>query len=107
MSTVTPVQLASQLRGASPPALLDVRNPGEHAFAALPDSRLIPLGELADRIAELEDWRDRDVVVYCHHGIRSAHAIAFLRTQGFNRLTNLSGGIDRWSEEVDPALPRY
>ena len=107
MSSVTPAQLAVQLGSDSPPALLDVRNPGEHAYAALPGSRLIPLGELAERIDELEDWRERDVVVYCHHGIRSAHAIAFLRTQGFGRLANLSGGIDRWSEEVDTTLPRY
>ncbi len=107
MSSVTPLQLAEQLRGPSPPALLDVRNPGEHAFAAIPGSRLIPLGELSERTDELEDWRDREVVVYCHHGIRSAHAIVLLRTAGFTRLTNLSGGIDRWSEEVDPALPRY
>jgi rhodanese-related sulfurtransferase len=75
--------------------------------AQLPESRLIPLGELLERVEELEDWRDQEIVVYCHHGIRSAHAIAFLRTAGFTQLWNLTGGIDRFSEEVDPSIPRY
>jgi rhodanese-related sulfurtransferase len=104
---IPPQELAARLAGDRPPHLLDVREPGEHAYAALPGSQLIPLGELADRIEELEPWRDQDVVVYCHHGIRSAHAIALLRQFGFTRLTNLTGGIDRWSLEVDPTVPRY
>lgn len=105
--TLTPTELAARLGQPNPPRLLDVRNPDEHEYVALPESRLIPLGELVERVAELEDWRDQDVVVYCHHGIRSAHAIAFLRTAGFTRLWNLSGGIDRYSEVVDPGLRRY
>ncbi len=104
---ISPTALAARLRAGTPVRLLDVREPGEHAFAALPGSRLIPLGELPERLSDLDDWRDQDVVVYCHHGVRSAHAIGFLRSAGFSRLENLAGGIDRWSTEVDPAVPRY
>ena len=104
---MTPKELADRLRSPEAPHLLDVREAWEHALAALPNARLIPLGELPLRTEELDDWRDSDIVVYCHHGIRSAHAIDFLRTYGFERLHNLSGGIDRWTDEVDPTLPRY
>jgi rhodanese-related sulfurtransferase len=87
--------------------LLDVRQPEEHAFVALPNSTLIPLGELPARADEIENWKDDEVVVYCHHGIRSANAIAQLRAIGFKNLHNLSGGIDRWTTEIDPSAPRY
>lgn len=105
--TISPADLAAQLRTENPPRLLDVRESEEHAFCALPNSRLAPLSELMEHVEELADWRDQEVVVYCHHGVRSAHAIALLRPLGFTRLKNLSGGIDRWSQEVDPAVPRY
>ena len=105
--TVTPTELAERLRSEAPPHLLDVREENEHAFCALPESRLLPLSELGERVEELADWRTAEVVVYCHHGVRSAHAIGYLRQLGFQRLLNLSGGIDRWSLEVDPSVPRY
>lgn len=105
--TITPAELATWLKEPTAPALLDVREPGEHDFCALPGSRLLPLGELAERVEELADWRDREIVVYCHHGVRSAHAIGILRHFGFTRLINLTGGIDRWSLEVDQKTPRY
>lgn len=105
--TVTPTELAERLRSESPPHLLDVREENEHAHCALLGSRLLPLSELAERVEELADWRTAEVVVYCHHGVRSAHAIGFLRQLGFQCLLNLSGGIDRWSLEVDPSIPRY
>jgi rhodanese-related sulfurtransferase len=104
---MTPTELAGCLRAPEPPALLDVREIHEHAFVSLPGARLVPLGEIQDRLAELDDWRDREIVVYCHHGVRSQHAGALLREAGFARVVNLSGGIDRWSREVDPAVPRY
>lgn len=87
--------------------LLDVREVAEHEFVALPESTLIPLGELPERVDEIADWKDKEVVVYCHHGVRSLHAIAFLKAQGFQKVRNLTGGIDRWSLEVDPEAPRY
>ncbi len=71
------------------------------------NSTLIPLGELALRLEEIEDWKDDEIVVYCHHGIRSAQAVALLQSCGFANVHNLSGGIERWTNECDPNLPRY
>ncbi len=104
---MTPSELAAKLRAPQPPRLLDVRQPEEHAFVALPGSTLIPLGELAGRVEEIEAWKDDEVVVYCHHGIRSAQAVALLRGAGFANVHNLAGGMDRWTDEVEPSLPRY
>jgi rhodanese-related sulfurtransferase len=104
---MTPQELAEKLRSANPPYLLDVRQRDEHAFVALPNSTLIPLDELSARADEIEDWKDAEVVVYCHHGIRSAQAVAQLRANGFANVHNLSGGIDRWTSDIDPTLPRY
>ena len=104
---LSPTELATRLRSGETIPLLDVREVEENQFVALPDSVLIPLGELAERLDELEGWKARTFVVYCHHGIRSARAVGFLRSQGFAGALNLAGGIDRWSTEVDPAAPRY
>jgi len=104
---ISPVDLAERLRTGPVPRLLDVRELGENEFVRLPDSLLIPLGELGGRWEELEAWKAEEFVVYCHHGIRSARAVGFLRSLGFSKALNLAGGIERWSMEVDPALPRY
>jgi len=104
---MTPRELAVKLQSSQPPRLLDVRQPEEHALVSLPNSTLIPLGELLSRVDEIETWRDEEVVVYCHHGIRSAQAVAQLRAMGFMNVENLSGGIDRWTDDVEPTLPRY
>jgi len=104
---MTPSELAERLRSTNPPRLLDVREAEEHAFCALPGSVLVALSELQERAGDIVAWKDDEIVVYCHHGVRSAHAIGFLRGLGFTKLTNLSGGIDRWSVEVDPRTPRY
>ena len=106
-ASISPAELQTRLASANPPRLLDVREPEEHAFAALPGSTLIPLAELAARTDELAPWQDEEIVVYCHHGVRSLHGISVLRHFGFMRLVNLSGGIDAWSREVDATVPRY
>jgi adenylyltransferase/sulfurtransferase len=85
--------------------LLDVRQPGEHAVATIEGARLVPLRELPQRLGELDP--SRPLVVYCHHGMRSLHAVQLLRSQGFQRARSMAGGIDAWSCEVDPAVPRY
>lgn len=104
---ISPNELVEKLRSERPPHLLDVRQPEEHDFVALPNSTLIPLSEIASRASEIEEWRDEEIVVYCHHGIRSLNAIAQLIHAGFTRLQNLAGGIDRWATDVDRNLPRY
>lgn len=104
---LSPRQLAEKLRSPTPPRLLDVRQPEEFAIVNLPGAVLIPLNELPMRLDELEEWKHEEIVVYCHHGIRSLNAIGQLRHFGFTNLLNLAGGIDRWSQDVDPQAPRY
>ena len=107
MNVISPRQLAERLKADGPPLLLDVREPEEVAYASLAGAQAIPLGELSERLDELALFREREWVVYCHHGVRSAMAIGIMSANGFTRLANLSGGIDRWSLEVDPSVPRY
>jgi len=87
--------------------LLDVRQPDEFMRARIEGSKLIPLGELEARITEIRDWKERPVVVHCHHGGRSAKACKLLGDAGFIRVTNLAGGIDAWSLTVDADILRY
>jgi rhodanese-related sulfurtransferase len=103
---IQPTDLKQVLVSGEPVVLLDVRQPEEHAYCALPGSVLIPLGELPARVKEL-DQTDKLVVVYCHHGIRSLSGAAILAQAGFPNVASLAGGIDRWSEVVDPGVPRY
>ena len=104
---MTPTELVDALRSPNPPHLLDVRQPDEHALVALPNSTLIPLAEVPFRADEIEAWKDEDMVVYCHHGVRSAMAIGYLRVAGFKKLHNLTGGIARWADDVEPTMRRY
>ena len=102
---ITPLALSARLRDGGAPAMLDVREPHEWAIARLPHARLVPLNSLPQAVPSLD--RNAELVVYCHHGVRSEAAVAWLRDQGFRRVRNLAGGIDRWSLEVDPSLRRY
>lgn len=100
-----PTDAAALLAGDAPPVLLDVRTPGEYATAAVRGAVLIPLGELARRLDELDPTAP--TIVMCHHGMRSMQAAMYMSQQGFARVDNLRGGIERWSREVDPSVPRY
>jgi adenylyltransferase/sulfurtransferase len=85
--------------------LLDVREPHEYQIAKIPNSILIPLGELPKRVNELDS--SADMVVHCKMGGRSAKAIDFLKQAGFKKLQNMKGGITAWSDQVDPTVPKY
>lgn len=87
--------------------LLDCRTPEEHATARIAGSVLIPMQELPDRIGELEAARQATIIVHCHHGMRSLKVARWLRGQGFSRACSMQGGIEAWSIEIDPAVPRY
>ncbi|MDG2383950.1 MAG: rhodanese-like domain-containing protein [Pirellulaceae bacterium] len=87
--------------------LLDCRNPEERELVSIEASVFIPMGELSQRVAELEEHREKHVVVYCHHGGRSDMVCNWLRAQGFLRVQNMQGGIDAWACHVAPELPRY
>ena len=104
---VVPAALADELAPHNSITLIDVREPREWAFARLPGATHIPLGSLAGAVERGEIARDADIVVYCHHGSRSDMAARMLLAAGYERVRNLIGGIDRWSVEVDPSLPRY
>ncbi|HEY2802072.1 MAG TPA: molybdopterin-synthase adenylyltransferase MoeB [Chthoniobacterales bacterium] len=85
--------------------LLDVREPFEFEVACIEGANLIPLGQLPSRLAELD--REKEILVMCHSGMRSQQAAKFLRAAGFARVASVAGGIDAWSEEIDPDVPRY
>jgi sulfur-carrier protein adenylyltransferase/sulfurtransferase len=104
---IDPRALAARIARGEPTLLVDVREPWEHAQAALPGSVLVPLGELARRHGEIAAAPNTLVVTYCHHGMRSLDAARLLASVGFAGVVSLAGGIDAWSREVDPALPRY
>lgn len=87
--------------------LIDVRQPWENQLARIPDSTLIPLGELANRWREIRADDGALLIVYCHHGIRSLSAAEYLLRAGYRNVLSLAGGIDAWSCEVDASIPRY
>jgi rhodanese-related sulfurtransferase len=101
----TAKQLQLRLQNKDDLLLLDVREPNEFNYAHIEGSQLIPLHRLPEQAQELN--ADQDIVVICHHGMRSMQACQFLTQKGFNRLFNLQGGIDAWSVACDPTVSRY
>jgi sulfur-carrier protein adenylyltransferase/sulfurtransferase len=97
--------LHERMQSGQPYVLLDVREPFEFELARIGGANLIPLGELPQRTNELD--RESEIFVFCHSGTRSERAAEFLRAAGFPKVTNVAGGIDAWSEEIDPNVPRY
>jgi adenylyltransferase/sulfurtransferase len=89
--------------------LLDVREPFEQYQSKIDieNSALIPVGELADRINEIEDQKDKQVICLCRSGGRSAQACELLQEEGFENVKNLKGGINKWAKEIDDSLPVY
>jgi adenylyltransferase/sulfurtransferase len=102
---ITPLQLKARLDRGDDLVLLDVREPHEIQICNIDGSVLIPLGDVPRRLDEVD--RGRDLVVYCRSGVRSLRAVQFLRRQGLDRAVNLTGGILRWIDEVDPTQPKY
>jgi sulfur-carrier protein adenylyltransferase/sulfurtransferase len=102
---ITPLETAAWLEREERPFLLDVREANEWEIGHLPGAVRISVNELPSRLNELDTARD--MVVYCRSGVRSRRAIETLRGAGFRKLKNMTGGILRWSEEVDPSIPQY
>ncbi|MFQ5578985.1 MAG: rhodanese-like domain-containing protein [Nitrospiria bacterium] len=105
MDQIAPLEVKRQMEGGPTFTLLDVRERWEFQMAHIPGSVLIPLGELQNRIEELDP--DREIVTLCHHGIRSQSALNILKQSGIKDVKNLSGGIDAYSCLADPSIPRY
>lgn len=104
---IAPVQLREWLddKSRTSPVLLDVREPWEIQICAIAGSVAVPMNSIADRSAELQP--DAETVVICHHGGRSMNVALFLERGGFTKLHNLSGGLDAWARQVDPAMAVY
>lgn len=98
-------QLSALMETGAPITILDVREPWERDICALPNSLAIPMALLPSQTEALP--RDGLLVVVCHHGIRSAHAAAWLRRIGLSHAVNLTGGLDAWAVSIDPEMRRY
>jgi adenylyltransferase/sulfurtransferase len=103
---ITPPELKARLDKKEKFRLIDVREADEWALNRIPQGELIPLSEFQKRAPE-ELATDEDIVLYCHHGMRSGRAQGWLKAQGYTNVLNLTGGIDAWATQVDPAVPRY
>ena len=103
---ITPQDFARLRSEPNPPLLLDVREPWEYETVHLPDSLLMPMGEVPNRAYNELD-PDQPLIVMCHHGARSLNVAMWLRQQGYEHAQSLAGGIDAWSRAVDPTVPRY
>ena len=102
---VTPHEVSERLERGETFLLVDVREKWEHETSRIEGAVLIPLREIPANLQRLVGARE--IVFFCHHGMRSQRAIALLQTLGFSRLGNLTGGIDAWSVLADPTMPRY
>jgi rhodanese-related sulfurtransferase len=104
--TISPAELKARLDRGDKFRLIDVREADEWAIARLPQAELIPLSAFQQRaVTELSP--DDDIVLYCHHGMRSGRAQSYLMAQGYANVKNLAGGIDAWAFQLDPAMKRY
>src|SRR5438270_14912 len=102
---MSPQELKRRMDAGEPFELIDVREPFEYEIARIDGAKSIPLGEIAERTDELE--RDQPILVHCHSGQRSAQAVRLLQQRGFTNVYNVEGGIDAWSDYIDPSVPKY
>jgi rhodanese-related sulfurtransferase len=102
---ILPLEVKQRLDRREKMLLVDVREPHEHAICHIEGSVLIPMGTIPANLQKLDV--DEDVICFCHHGMRSMDVANWLRAQGVKSAKSMAGGIDRWSIEIDPTVPRY
>ena len=95
------------LHGKKPPVLIDCREQHEWDFCRIEGAVLVPLSEFAGKAEKVFQDPEQEAVIYCHHGVRSLHAVQYLRQQGFQNTLSMQGGIDAWSNQIDPNLEKY
>ena len=101
-------QEASRLVHSNEAVVIDVREPEEYAIAHIDGARLIPMQSVPAELQKLDELADEcTLLVLCHHGVRSLQVAAWLRERGIEKAYSVAGGIDRWSREIDPSVPRY
>ena len=105
---IAPLEAQSRLKKNGGTVLIDVREPEEFALAKVEGSQLVPMQTIPTELQKLEQLADENtLLVLCHHGVRSLQVVAWLRGQGVENCYSITGGIDRWSRELDPSIPRY
>lgn len=105
---ISPKDAEARLKEGDKAILIDVREPEEFAVARIEGAELVPMQSVPGRIQELEGMADdHDLLVMCHHGVRSLNVVAWLRERGIENCFSVAGGIDQWSREIDPEIPRY
>ena len=102
---ITPAETKQRLERGDKILLIDVREPWEFETCRIEGAKLVPMGTIPANLQALDT--DDDVICYCHHGVRSMDVAAWLRGQGVAGAKSMAGGIDRWSLEIDPQIPRY
>lgn len=105
MRHFSPQQLKDHLTQGGQPLLLDVREPWEFDYCRIEGSELIPMGQIHLQLDDIDP--EAEIVVICHHGIRSRQVAYYLESQGFNDVINLEGGVERWAQDVEPTMRRY
>jgi rhodanese-related sulfurtransferase len=105
---VTPQEVKRRLDAGEAVVLLDVREPSEYTLTRIEGSKLIPMNTVPAQLTNIEAFADdATLVAICHHGVRSLNVAAWLQGQGIVNCVSMAGGIDRWSLEIDPSVPRY
>lgn len=103
---ITPTEVKRRIDAGEQFSLIDVRDPQEHHLCRIDGATLIPMREISQQFDRLEE-APLPLIVFCHHGVRSLTVVSWLREQGLAECQSMAGGIDAWSREVDPAVPRY
>jgi len=105
---ITPQEVHQRVVAGEKIILVDVREPSEFSVAHIAGAELIPMRQVPAELSRLEGQADvATLIVYCHHGVRSLNVVNWLRQQGVDACQSMAGGIDRWSLEIDPNVPRY
>lgn len=104
---ISAIELKDKLDKGDDLVILDIREPHELQISKLDNTLHIPIREIESRLTELEEYKDKDIVVYCRTGRRSEQCTEFLQAKGFSKAINLTGGIHAWSDDVDPEIMKY
>jgi len=108
MRNLSPREIKDRLEASrTGPLLLDVREPWEFRICRLAGAALIPMRDIPRAVTEAEIERGRQIIVICHHGIRSRQVALYLEHMGYPDVINLQGGVDAWARDVDPSMPTY